>query len=89
MRYLVTTKSYIFRKYLDNFLNMLFPNKWVPLYSMVTFSRTRYSQVIEKRKQQDRILNIAGNVSLGILTSLAAVGASWALINKKNQTILI
>jgi len=55
MRYLVTTRKYKLRKQLDKFLNIIFPNSWIPLYSMVTFSRIRYSEVIEKKKKQDKV----------------------------------
>ena len=76
MSYLVTTKSYRLRKYLDNILHVIFPNSWVPLYTMVgfivcfrlfllkliffihkkvTFTRIKYSEVIENRKKQDKV----------------------------------
>lgn len=57
MRYLVTTRGYQFRKKLDNFLNIIFPKAWIPLYTMVTFTRIRYSEVINKRKTQDNVIN--------------------------------
>ena len=55
MRYLVTTRKYKLRKQLDKLLNIIFPNSWIPLYSMVTFSRIRYSEVIEKKQKQDKV----------------------------------
>ena len=55
MRYLVTTTKYQLRKKLDNFLNIIFPQFWIPLYTMVTFTRIRYSEVINKRKTQDKV----------------------------------
>lgn len=55
MRYLVTTTKYKLRKVLDNFLNKIFPKSWIPLYTMVTFSRIRYSEVVEKRSKQDKV----------------------------------
>ena len=55
MRHLVTTRSYKLRKHLDTFLNAIFPQTWIPLYSMVTFSRIRYSEVVEKRRAQDKV----------------------------------
>lgn len=61
MRYLVTTRKYIWRKKLDNFLNKLFPKYWMPLYSMVTFSRIRYSEVIKRREQQDKVMQCFSN----------------------------
>lgn len=72
MRYLVTTRKYIWRKKLDNFLNKLFPKYWIPLYSMVTFSRIRYSEVIKRREQQDRFLGYANTI--GTTLALGALG---------------
>ncbi len=62
MRYLVTTKKYKLRKLLDKYLNKILGEKWMPLYSMVTFSRIRYSNVIKLREQQDKILGCAGSL---------------------------
>ena len=55
MSHTVTTRAYKFRKQLDTFLNLIFPNSWIPLYSMVTFSRIRYSDVIKFRQNQDEV----------------------------------
>jgi hypothetical protein len=55
MRHLCTTTGYKLRKKIDNILYRFFPNSWVPLYTMVTFSRIRYSDVVKKREQQDRV----------------------------------
>jgi len=44
------------RKKLDFLLNKIFPN-WMPLYSMVTFSRMRYHQALKNRKWQDATLD--------------------------------
>merc|ERR1712156_166195 len=39
MRDLVARRSFLLRKLLDNFLYWVFPHKWVPLYTSVTFTR--------------------------------------------------
>lgn len=57
MRELVTKRSFQLRKKLDEFLSMLFSEKWIPLYHSVTFSRMRYKECIENRKWQDRVRN--------------------------------
>ncbi len=62
MRYLVTTKKYKLRKVLDGYLNKILGDKWVPLYSMVTFSCIRYSDVIKRRDRQDKILGFASTL---------------------------
>ena len=73
MRYLVTTRAYKFRKQLDNFLNRIFPNSWIPLYTMVTFTRIRYSQVVKYRRGQDKIIKYGKNTILSVLTGLVAL----------------
>jgi kynurenine 3-monooxygenase len=74
MAYLCTTRKYKLRKQLDKFLNMVFPNYWIPLYSMVTFSRIRYSEVVERKVQQDKIIKLGGLFLLALLGS----GGAWA-----------
>jgi kynurenine 3-monooxygenase len=64
MRDLVTKRSFLVRKKLDNLLHWLFPNWWVPLYTSVTFSRMRYHQCVLNRKWQDDLLTSAGKWSL-------------------------
>ena len=57
MRKSVNSKMFFLRKKIDNLLNVIFPNSWIPLYTMVAFSRERYHLCIEKRKWQDKIIN--------------------------------
>lgn len=57
MRKSVNSKLFLLRKKIDNLLNVIFPNSWIPLYTMVSFSRERYHLCIEKRKWQDKIIN--------------------------------
>lgn len=59
MRESVNSRLFLLRKKLDNFLHFLMPNTWVPLYTMVSFTRTRYSECISRRKWQDMVLNRA------------------------------
>merc|ERR1711992_31832 len=57
MRDLVNKTSFLFRKKLDNFLFWIMPQRWVPLYTSVTFSRMRYSHCISNKKWQDDLLD--------------------------------
>jgi len=56
MRDLVNSKLFLLRKKWDNLLYTVFPNKWVPLYNMVTFSRERYHLCIANKKWQDEVV---------------------------------
>jgi kynurenine 3-monooxygenase len=48
----------LLRKKIEAKLNQLFPDKWVPLYSMVTFrDDIRYSDAYEIGQKQKRIMD--------------------------------
>lgn len=56
MRDHVNSRLFVLRKHFDNFLYWLFPNSWIPLYTMTTFTRIPYHEVIERSKKQDKIV---------------------------------
>lgn len=74
MRDLVNTWSFWLRKHLDNLLHWLFPNKWIPLYTMVTFTRIPVDECVRRRKAQDKILSRCGKA-----VALVAIVASSTL----------
>jgi kynurenine 3-monooxygenase len=58
MRDLVADEQFLLRKKIEAKLNQLFPDKWVPLYSMVTFrDDIRYSDAYEIGQKQKRIMD--------------------------------
>lgn len=57
MRQLVNSKWFRFRKQIDNLLHRLMPARYIPLYTMVTFSRIRYHEVIQKKRKQDKLVD--------------------------------
>ena len=52
---LQTQCSYSKRKLKQNF-SKLYPEKWMPLYSQVTFSEIRYSDAYKNGKRQDDLM---------------------------------
>lgn len=56
MRDLVADERFLERKKIEAELHRRFPDQWVPLYSMVTFSHLRYSEALSIGQQQDRIM---------------------------------
>ena len=52
-----TSRFYRLKKYIDNWLYWLFPNSFIPIYSMVAFSRKPYHEVIKKDERQKAIVN--------------------------------
>jgi hypothetical protein len=67
MRHLVTQRSYYWRKKIDNFLYRIIPQWWVPLYTMVTFTRIPYNRCVELRQRQDRILKILRLIGYSVI----------------------
>jgi kynurenine 3-monooxygenase len=58
MRDLVDDPQFILRKKIEARLHQLFPDKWVPLYSMVTFhENTRYSDALKTGQKQKAIMD--------------------------------
>nr|XP_022334044.1 kynurenine 3-monooxygenase-like isoform X2 [Crassostrea virginica] len=84
MRQLVNTKTFRLKKRLDNLIHTLIPNHWVPLYSMVAFTETRYHLCKKRKQQQNQILNcilVFGTVVfLLFVTSILCVLFEHALL---------
>lgn len=58
MRDLVADKTFLLRKKIENKLHELFPDKWIPLYSMVTFHENlRYSEALAVGLKQKAIMD--------------------------------
>ena len=57
MRDHVADDSFLLRKKIEARLHQLFPDRWMPLYSMVTFSDLRYSEALNLGKKQARIMD--------------------------------
>lgn len=55
MRDLVTRKSFLWRKKIDNILYRLFPQIWMPLHSSVSFTKIGYKQCQLNNQWQDRV----------------------------------
>lgn len=56
MRDLVADPTFILRKKIESKINELYPDKWIPLYSMVTFSHLPYSDALKLGQKQDAIM---------------------------------
>lgn len=76
MRHLVNTRAFIVRKKIDGILYRMMPRQWVPLYNMVTFTRTPYSRCIAEKERQDTVLRVTGYLLTGSLIT-GALLALW------------
>jgi kynurenine 3-monooxygenase len=58
MRDLVADPMFLLRKKIEAKFNEKYPEKWIPAYSMVTFSpHIRYSEALKKGQFQDKIMD--------------------------------
>lgn len=57
MRDKVADPKFILQKKIEKRLNELYPDKWLPLYPMVTFSDLRYSEALEIGRKQQKIMD--------------------------------
>ncbi|CAH1261560.1 KMO [Branchiostoma lanceolatum] len=73
MRESVNSRWFLMRKKVDACLHAIMPRVFIPLYTMVSFSRIRYHVVINKAKKQDVLVDN----SIQALMALTAVGGGY------------
>ncbi|KAK6340878.1 kynurenine 3-monooxygenase, mitochondrial precursor [Orbilia brochopaga] len=79
MRASVTSTSYLLKKHFQEFLYSWFPCLGVrTLYSMISFSNIRYSEVMKRVKRQERVLG-----AMGTMIMFGATGAAGYVVWKK------
>jgi kynurenine 3-monooxygenase len=57
MRDLTADPDFLLRKKIERKFSDLYPEKWLPLYSQVTFSHIRYSEALRNGENQRRIMD--------------------------------
>ena len=57
MRDKVADPKFVLQKKIEKKLHEKYPDKWMPLYSMVTFSDLRYSEALAQGKKQQAIMD--------------------------------
>jgi kynurenine 3-monooxygenase len=75
MRDRVGSPVFVLRKKLAIGLHRLFPNWYLPLYTMIEFTRIPYAQALRRARAQDRVVR----AGLGILVVMLLV-AFWLLL---------
>uniref|UniRef100_UPI00358E9D74 kynurenine 3-monooxygenase isoform X1 n=1 Tax=Myxine glutinosa TaxID=7769 RepID=UPI00358E9D74 len=73
MRAHVNSPWFHFRRFMDNVLHRIMPNTFIPLYTMVTFTRIRYHEAVKRWKKQKKTMNWFFFVFLTILPVSGAV----------------
>ncbi|CAL1542370.1 unnamed protein product [Lymnaea stagnalis] len=72
--------SFYVRKFLDNMLFRVFPDKWVPQYTMVAFTNKPYSECRLEVERQKRVITwTLISVGLAFLVTLLAIFLKWCV----------
>lgn len=74
MRDRVVSPAFLLKKQAEKVLHRLFPTSFIPLYSMVTFSRIPYARAVEQARRQDMLLAALAGLGMGALLG----GLLWA-----------
>ena len=64
MRDHVASSGFLFKKKVEKILHRLMPKSFVPLYTMVSFSRTPYADAVSRAARQDRALRWLGGLGV-------------------------
>ena len=64
MRDHVASSGFLLKKKIEKILHRLMPEGFIPLYTMVSFSRIPYADAVDRAARQDRALRVAGLVLL-------------------------
>ena len=81
MRHKTASPWFRARSWLEKLLQKVAPTYWVPLYSMVSFTRIPYDVVVERAAQQDALLETA--LRIGVVALGGAV--AWLVIKLRKS----
>ncbi len=77
MRDHTASRAFLLARRLENDLHRLFPTWFIPLYTMVTFTRMPYAEAVEKANRQSLIVKA---VAAGLALAVAVLLVAWALL---------
>jgi kynurenine 3-monooxygenase len=79
MRDLVSSRAFLWRKRIQILLHKLFPRWYLPLYTLVTFTRTPYAEAVRRVRTQDRVVRtiFAGLIAVLVLIVFAILWRWW------------
>jgi kynurenine 3-monooxygenase len=80
----VKSRRFVARKKIDVLLNRLFPDLWVPLYTLVAHTTMPYADAVERVDRQNRHARLLGlNVVIGLLAAGLAMRESFGVLQTR------
>ena len=83
MRSHTANPGFLLQKKVESWLHYLFPDTWIPQYTMVAFTRIPYHEAKERAEKQDAIIKRVTQAAA--VTGAAAVAAAVGLVATKTQ----
>jgi kynurenine 3-monooxygenase len=84
MRSHTANPGFLLQKKVESWLHYLFPDTWIPQYTMVAFTRIPYHEAKERADRQDVILKLVAQAIT--LAGAASVAAAVGLLATKTQS---
>ncbi len=81
MRDKTASRAFRAKKKLDHFLEAALPGIYLPLYTMVTFTRIPYAQAARRARLQDRML-YTGLIALVLAAAMAIASLLRSLFGR-------
>ncbi len=79
MRDKVGSKRFLLKKKVEQLLHRLFPNTFVPLYNLISFSNVPYADARNRALGQERLLLVLACLVLGVLVLGVFAVLAWLL----------
>ncbi len=79
MRDKVGSKGFLLKKKIEQILHRLFPNTFVPLYNLISFSNVPYADARNRALGQERLLLVLACVVLGVTGIMVLIILVWLL----------
>lgn len=77
----VNSHRFVARKKIDVLLNRLFPNLWIPLYTLVSHTTMPYADAVERVNRQNHRAKLLGlQVVIGLVATMLAMKESYTAL---------
>jgi kynurenine 3-monooxygenase len=77
MRDRVGSRWFVLRKRLEVLLHKLFPRWYLPLYTMIEFTRIPYAEALRRARWQDRVVAAVGSGLVALVIAVSVLAWHW------------
>ena len=98
LRLHIANPLFLLRKKCEGFLNLLFPELWIPLYKMIAFTHIPYEKCIERERNQVWFvkmicITVVMAIILGLIgqvwfVKMICITVAMAIIHGFNRTVI-